>query len=470
MKKTIALLLFIVTGIGTIPLLQAQSFQDTIKQVDSLLLQYRADEPGASLTVSRKGQVIFQKHVGISNMEYNIPITDSTIFEAGSVSKQFTATAILLLVQDGKINLDDPVKKHIPELPDYPETITVRHLMNHTSGLKDWGSLAGLGGWPRGTREYTNDLALDYIIKQPTLNHVPGGEYIYSNSNYTLLTIIAERLSGQKLPDFTQERILGPLGMVNTSWRDDHKKVVKGRATGYSESKKGFETDMPFENTYGHAALLTTTKDLDTWNRSWANSPLGNDELLHLRTATGMLNDGTPITYASAVMVDSFLSHPRVYHTGSTAGYRALLTYYPNEDLSIAFLSNNSSTNVSDINKGLAAIFFGKDPRDTGNRALQTETAPTQNLKRSAGITGHYESTECGGAVQVLAEGDSVWLSMKHGRQLSLKQVGIDSFYVANRQTTYAFKRDESGQVIGLYASVPRARNVWFARNNKLSQ
>ncbi|MBK1441168.1 beta-lactamase family protein [Parapedobacter sp. ISTM3] len=446
----------------------AQPATDFALRIDSLLSSYQAADPGLSLTISQGGQTIYHKHIGMANLEYGVPVTDSTIFEAGSVSKQFTATAILLLAQDGQLTLDDPARKYVPELPEYAHTITIRHLLNHTSGLKDWGALAGLGGWPRGSREYTNNLALGYIVKQPTLNNVPGDEYIYSNSNYTLLTIIAERVSGQKLPEFTQMRIFDHLGMRSTSWRDNHQRVVKGRATGYSRSQEGFATDMPFENTYGHAALLTTTKDLDKWNRSWRSTPLGAPNLLKLRTETGVLNDGTPITYASAVMVDEYLSHPRVYHTGSTAGYRALLTYYPTEDLSIALLSNNGSTNVGNINNGLAAIFFG-NRRDTD---IPTEnnrdTAADQVLALPADIAGYYESPECGGAMQVITEGGSAQVIWKEGRQrpLQLKQTGANSFQAANQQSTLAFKRNDAGHVVGFYISVPRARNVWFGRTS----
>lgn len=468
MKKAFSLcIIFTFIGFASIPSAKAQTLQDTLKQIDQLLSRYQANEPGASLTITRNGQEIFHKHIGIANLEYAIPITDSTIFEAGSVSKQFTATAILLLVQEGKINLDDPVKNYIPELPDYPEILTVRHLMNHTSGLKDWGALAGLGGWPRGTREYTNDLALAYIVKQPTLNNIPGDEYIYSNSNYTLLTILAERVSGQKLVAFTKKHLFDPIGMTNTSWRDDHRRLVKGRATGYDGTNNEFTTNMPFENTYGHAALLTTTRDLDRWNRSWATSLLGGEELLKLRTQTGKLNDGTPIIYASAVMVDSFLNHPRVYHTGSTAGYRALLTYYPLEDISIAFLSNNSHTNVSEINNDLATIFFGKDPREADKPVKKPDTASSQNFEPPQAIAGYYESAACDGSIQVNAAGDSIQLTWKNGHRQTLKQVGIDSFFMAREQASLVFKRNAAGQATGFYASVPRARNVWFARRKE---
>src|SRR5690606_6311013 len=177
-------------------------------------------------------------------------------------------------------NLDDPVQEYIPEFPRYDQPITVRQLMNHTSGLRDWGTLAALGGWPRTTRTYNNDMALDYILRQEGLNNPPGAAYLYSNSNYTMLTHIVERVSGMSLPEFTEKYIFRPLGMDNTSWRDNFKAVVAGRAIGYDRIQGSYYSNMPFENTYGHAALLTNVQDLDTWNKSWKASPLGSAHLL----------------------------------------------------------------------------------------------------------------------------------------------------------------------------------------------
>src|SRR5690606_32990828 len=264
------------------------TLHDTLHRIDARSEDVSQQTPGVSVTVSRHGTVIYHKHKGAANLELGVPINDSTRFEAGSVSKQFTATAVLLLVQDGEIGLDDDVRKYIPELPVYEKTITVRHLLNHTSGLKDWGVLAALGGWPRGTRVYTNELALKIISKQPTLNNRPGEEYLYSNSNYTLLALVVERIVGKSLAEFTEEYIFRPLHMLSTSWRTNFQEIVSNRATGYSLHNGDYRMDMPFENTYGHAALLTTVADLDKWNTSWKDSPLGGQPLLNLRTQRGV--------------------------------------------------------------------------------------------------------------------------------------------------------------------------------------
>ncbi|WP_461534345.1 serine hydrolase domain-containing protein [Sinomicrobium sp.] len=448
-----------------IPLLSAaQPLQDSLQKVDEIFAAVSSKMPGVSVLISRGGEVIYHKHKGLANMELGVPITDSTRFEAGSVSKQFTATAVLLLVEEGKVGLDDDVRKYIPELPQYEKTITVRHLLNHTSGLKDWGVVAGLGGWPRGTREYTNELALEYITKQTTLNYTPGAEYLYSNSNYTLLTFIAERVSGQTLPDFTEERIFKPLGMKATSWRTDFRKIVPYRATAYNKKGDRYVTIMPFENTYGHAALLTTTADLDKWNTSWKNSPLGGASLLDLRTERGVLNSGDTIDYAGGVFVNEYNGHPSVNHSGATAGYRAWLGYYPEEDLSVVYLSNNGSLSTTGTGKKISAVFLGTPPKTNKNKKQEKPAAYHMSKDELSEYTGRYVSAECGGEWIATLEGDGALMMTSQSHQKRKFKPSAKDTFLRIKTQEVKFKRDQSGKLTGFYISVPRARNVWFER------
>ena len=195
---------------------------------------------------------------GMSDLERETPNTVDTVFEAGSVSKQFTAAAVMLLARDGKLSLDDPVRKHIPELPDYGAPLTIRQMLTHTSGLRDWGALFAAAGWPRGTRVHTLGHVLGVLSRQKALNFPSGTEYSYSNSGYNLAAILVSRVAGKPFADFTRERIFVPLGMTRTEWRDDHHRIVKGRATAYTKGDAGWRIEMPFENVHGQGGLLTT--------------------------------------------------------------------------------------------------------------------------------------------------------------------------------------------------------------------
>ena len=173
--------------------LQAQSAKDTSDKIEKIFARYKPQNPGAQLTISKNGVILFSKAWGMANLENNIPMSLNNVSEAGSVSKQFTAAAILMLEMQGKLSLHDDIRKYLPEMPDYGEVIKIRHLMHHSSGLRDWGSIAELAGWPRTTKTYHNEDALEIIVRQKTLNNKPGDEFGYSNSNFNLQGVIVER-------------------------------------------------------------------------------------------------------------------------------------------------------------------------------------------------------------------------------------------------------------------------------------
>ena len=339
---------------------QNKNYSDTTARLDSLLLPWNTHTPGGVLTVARGNHILYNKAGGMADLEHHVAVTTESIFEAGSVSKQFTATCVLMLIEEGKVSLEDDIKKYFPEMPDYGKPILIKHMLAHISGIKDWGSVAVFGGWPRTTRAYTNDHAREIIFRQKTLNFPPGTEYSYSNSNYTLLTELVQRVSKQSFAAFTRERIFKPVGMTKTTWRDDFRDIVSNRAIAYQRRGNGYAQEMPFENTHGHAALLTTTRDLLTWLRYWANNKFG-EKLTKMREHQGITNNGETIAYAEgAVRVTEYNGVREVAHSGATAGYRAWLAYYPTKDLSVVYLSNDAGTvPTSSIGKKVSRIFLG---------------------------------------------------------------------------------------------------------------
>ena len=249
-------------------------------RVDGVFANWTGATPGCAVGVASNGKALLAKGYGMADLEHDVRITPDSIFEAGSVSKQFTATSVLLLARDGKLSLDDPVRKYIPELPDYAAAqsgesgrapLTIRHMLNHTSGLRDWGSVAGIAGWPRTTRVHTHAHVLDIVSRQRALNFTPGTRWSYSNTGFNLAAIIVSRVSGTPFPEFTRTRLFQPLGMTHTSWRDDYTRIVKGRAMAYAPRADGFHTLMPFETVYGNGGLLTTVGDLLRWNQNFVS-------------------------------------------------------------------------------------------------------------------------------------------------------------------------------------------------------
>lgn len=344
---------------------------------------YVAPAPGCAAAVSLNGETVFEKAFGLAELEHNVPNTPQTIFESGSVAKQFTAAAIVLLQQDGKLSLDDPVRKYIPELPDYGSPLTIRHLLNHTSGLRDWGTVLGLTGAGRGDRVISQDLALDVIIHQRALDFTPGSEYSYSNSNYNLAAIIVERVAKQKFPAFVEERLFKPLGMKNSSWRDDYQRIVPGRAQAYSREGAGpWKLNMPFMNVYGNGGMLTTVGDWMKWNAMLDSQSLGAPLVNALETR-GVLNDGRKIAYALGLIVGTYKRLKDVSHGGATAGYQTFLARYPDRKVSVGVMCNGTSPGAGGIAASITDEIFGPFPE-----APRTEPAKVSDdeLKKLVGV------------------------------------------------------------------------------------
>ncbi|NRF38351.1 serine hydrolase [Pedobacter foliorum] len=320
----------------------AQIHQDTLALIEKIFERYQATSPGCQLAISQNNRIVFSKAWGIADLEHRVSLTTESIIEAGSVSKQFTAAAILLLQQTGKLSLNDDVRKYIPELPDYETVITLQHLIHHTSGIKDWGSIMAFSDWPRGTKIYSNNDVLNILVHQQSLNNKPGDEYLYSNSNYVLLSIIVERITGKSLEEFTRSFIFEPAGMKHTQWRSNLNRIVPDRAIAYRKSNSTYFTDMPFENVYGNGGLLTTAEDLLRWNNYFLSGKLGSPSLLPNQLSVIALNNGRKNAYAAGLRIDSLRGWKAIMHDGATAAYRSTLEYYPDLKLSIAWLSNTS--------------------------------------------------------------------------------------------------------------------------------
>jgi len=321
---------------------------------------------GCAVGVTRGTEMIFTDAWGMANLEWEIPNTPGTLFEAGSVSKQFTAGAIVLLVLEGKLSMDDDIRKFVPEVPDYGTPIRIRHLLNHTSGLRDWGSVASIAGWGREQRTHTHAHVLDIIARQTSLNYPPGAAYSYTNSGFNLLAIIVERVTGQPFAEFSRERIFEPLGLTHTQWRDDYQRIVPGRSTGYSPAGEGvYRINHPIEDVHGNGGLITTVGDLLKWTSAIREGGFGGEGFEELMHEQGVLTNGQTIFYASGLQIDRYRGTRRVSHTGSTSGFRAYLGHFPDEDLSVAILCNAANAVPGSLGPAVSDVFLSHLPEAT---------------------------------------------------------------------------------------------------------
>ena len=258
----------IAVALLTPPHLAAQVSADTAAMIDQVFASFsRTNGPGCTIGIDRNDAPLFRRGYGMASLESNVPMTELSVVESGSVAKQFTAGAITYLALQGKLSLDDPIRKYLPELPDYGSPVTIRMALNHTSGIRDMWTLFELAGMGSGTHLYTMDRALAMVYRQKELNFPPNSAFLYSNSGFLLLAEIVNRVSGQPLARFSEELFFKPLGMTHTQWRDDWNRVVPGRVTAYNRDDNGtLRVDMPFMSVYGAGGLLTTVGDLLKWN------------------------------------------------------------------------------------------------------------------------------------------------------------------------------------------------------------
>jgi CubicO group peptidase (beta-lactamase class C family) len=351
---------------------------EQVSRVDALFTRWNTmSTPGCAVGVGQNGRPILEKAYGMADLERDVRATPATLYEAGSVSKQFTAAAIMQLVQQGKLSLEDDVRKYIPELPEYGTTVRIRHMLNHTSGLRDWGSVAAIAGWGRPLRTHTHAHVIDILSRQRALNFEPGHEYSYSNSGFNLLAVIVDRVSGMPFEEFSKKYVFEPAGLTHTQWRADWTTIVKGRSIAYDADGTGFVIDNPIENVFGNGGLLTTVGDLLIWNEVLnTGAKLGGKTFVDLMHKQGILNDGSTITYASGLMVELNRAVPRVVHTGSTSGFRAFLARYPEQKLSVALLCNVGAVNPGTVGQQVADVFL---PATQGGRAAAAGRAAGAN-------------------------------------------------------------------------------------------
>ena len=277
------------------------------EQVDAIFAAYdNTRSPGCAVGVIRDGEFILRRGYGMANLEHGIPLSSESVFRIGSTSKQFTAAAILLLVEEGRVSLDGDVREYIPELHDFGTPVTIRHLLHHTSGYRDYLTLMGLAGY-RGDDYYDDDDLLRMISRQRELNFEPGSEYLYSNTGYWLLSQVVERASGESLREYAAGKIFGPLGMDNTHFHDDHRIVVPNRASGYvSAGQDGYRIFMTTLPMVGDGGVFTTVDDLLAWDRNFYDPSIGSPGFVESMQTTAVLNDGEALTYASGLTVSTY--------------------------------------------------------------------------------------------------------------------------------------------------------------------
>ncbi len=330
-------------------------------EVDKLFAAFNTHTPGCAVGLAHQGSVVLQAGYGMADLERNVAITPSTVFESGSVAKQFTAAALMLLAQQGKISLDDPMRKYLPELPDYGAALTIRHVISHLSGLREWRAVATFGGVPEGTFVYSNKDLLQLASQQRGLNFDPGTNYSYTNTGFNVATILVERAlaNGKTFEEYTRENIFGPLAMTHSQWRSNFRKVIPNRALAYGRVGDALEQMTPIENIIGAGGMLTTVADLLKWNENFTHAKVGGPDFVKAQQTPAKLASGRTITYAAGLTVSTMDGMRVISHGGATGGYRTWLARYPDAQVSVAVLCNSAHADPTTLGHETAKLWTG---------------------------------------------------------------------------------------------------------------
>ncbi len=416
-------------------------------RIEQVMAPWENDNgPGASVSVAKDGRIVFSKGYGLANLEYGIKNSPSTIFHIASVSKQFTTFAALLLEADGKLSMDDDVRKYIPELHDFGKKITLRHLANHTSGLRDQWNLLALAGW-RLDDVITREHVLKLVSNQEDLNFDPGEEYLYCNTGYTLLAEVVARVSGKSFAEFTDERIFKPLKMMNTLFYDDHERIVKNRAYSYAPSGAGHRKLVLSYANVGATSLFTTVEDLSLWAMNFEDPVVGDPGIIQKMKERGVLNNGRKISYALGQSVGEYRGVESISHGGGDAGYRTFLLRFPSKKLSITVFSNDAVFNPGNIAFRIANLYIPEPapepkPETPENEDANSVSVPTAVLDS---YTGEWELMP-GTVTTISRQGGTLFGTMGNQR-LTLVPISQTKFKVEGPGVELEFKTGADGKV-----------------------
>ena len=357
MKPTYLIIVFLL--FISLPINAQLSEAETAK-IDSLFLNWTKDNsPGGAIGIMQNNKVVYSKAFGLASLEYKVPNTTETIFNTGSVSKQFTAMGIVLLHQKGLLNVNDDIRKHLPDLPDFGHVITIKHMLHHTSGMRSLHAMLNLAGW-RGDDSRTNADLYRFMLKQKELNFKPGDEYLYCNTGYMLMVNIIEKITNEKFPEWMKANIFEPLGMENTYVEDLYSRIVPNNATSYRQRANDMIRAVEYWGYVGSGNMHSTTSDLLIWLNHFDKPNSTWSAAFKIMQMVTKLNDGSENPYAFGVGINEINGYKKIQHGGAIGGFRSYVSTYPEKELSIAILTNFSSSNPGGKESQIANILLDK--------------------------------------------------------------------------------------------------------------
>ena len=444
------------------------------REIDGIFSAWdQKNTPGCALGVFTGGKIVYSRGYGMASLEHDVPIAADSVFYAGSVSKQFTAMSVALAIQQGKLSYEDSIRKYLPELPPYADAIKVRHLLHHTSGLRDYNTLLSIAG-RRDEDAWDNRVVLQMTAKQTQLNFKPGDEYLYSNTGYTLLATIVERATGTKFAAFADVNVFKPLGLEVTHYHVDARRLVHNRALAYATRDGQWTLDTPINERAGAGGIYTSIPDLQKWDENFYTGRVGGPEVLKKVQTQGRLNDGKTLAYAWGLEIGTYRGLSIVEHGGSLGGYRAHILRFPSQHTSVALLCNASSIAPSGLARRVVDVVLADTLQPappataaSGRGGGAFDTPPPGAMPAGTSLAdyaGTYESGEIDGRFTVTVDGLKLMLKRETDAEPAVMQQGSAPDQFCARGLVIRFQRDANKRVTALTVDAGRVRDIKFTK------
>ncbi len=412
-------------------------------QVDRIIQPWNTNRgPGMAVAVLHQDEILHHEGHGMANLEHEIPISSTSVFDVASVSKQFCAFAIAMLVDEGSVSLDEDIRTYLPELPDFGHVVTVRHLIYHTSGLRDWPGMLALSGRSMEDVISMKEI-LHFVKRQQTLNFTPGTQYSYSNTGYNLLALLIERISGQSFRSFMNDEIFVPLGMTQTYFQDDHEEILPGRVTSYAMQSGNLRRIGNSLMAVGSSSLHTTTGDLLKWVQNLDDRILGSVAVHSLMGRQGQLGDSMAIPYGFGLIHGTYRGLDTVTHSGEWAGFRSAILRIPDHRFAVIVLGNDASLNASVMAERIAEYYL--------EAFMDPLPEPFFPALREAFLPGDYEGIyDFGGShlIHLTAEENTLFAQLPPAESIPVQLLGTDSLGIPALGITLTFTRNSHGQQV----------------------
>ncbi|WP_020403932.1 serine hydrolase [Gracilimonas tropica] len=423
--------------------------KDPEGKVDQLMSEYAGDVPGAAVMVMKDGKVELEKYYGRSNLAYEVEMNPGSVHNIGSTSKQFLAFGLLLLQEEGKLNLSDDIRKYIPELPEFEEVVTVRNIVNHTSGYREFVNLLAMTGRNLSS-PVSQEMIIEIVQRQPELQNMPGAEFNYNNTGYALATEVIERVTEETFPNWMKDNVFKPIGMEHTSVRWNPHQIIENRTLGYQFGEDGqLQEVTDLGGAMGAGGIHSTLHDLSLWVDNLLDPKVGTKAMIEEMTTSFTLINGSKTGYGLGLFIDEYNGLKRIHHGGADMAHRSNLMVFPEINAAVITQSNFGGFR-GDIGNKIAEIYFSDAMKEPAEQEEVTEEREPEEFvydpEQFDLLTGRYELSIMPGFILSFSRDDDRLYTQATGQpEVNIRATSDSTFDLVGVPAGITFHLNEDG-------------------------